>query len=259
MASGLYRGGYRAGYRGAGYVPGYPGPDSVIPTTGLKLWLRGDVAVTVSGGTVTAWADQSGNGNDVVAGGAAPFFTASAINGLPGAHFNGPTQILHNVSSNAVPSGSDRHIIAVVQPQTGAGVYSPGGSIVCFKVANPVFLMYLGTASGTSYGYSNGSQSDSITSPPTLTNVSFIAEMAGAVGAGSPTYVLNGTAFALSNSTGVVSDTGTVGFAIGNAPASLTQFFAGFICEVIVYDHILSAGDLAAVRAYLKPKYGISF
>ena len=36
----------------------------VIPQSGLSLWLKADAGVTVSGGFVTAWADQSGNGNN---------------------------------------------------------------------------------------------------------------------------------------------------------------------------------------------------
>jgi hypothetical protein len=38
---------------------------SPIPTTGLKIWLKGDVGVIESTGAVDTWQDQSGNGNDL--------------------------------------------------------------------------------------------------------------------------------------------------------------------------------------------------
>jgi hypothetical protein len=35
--------------------------------TGLSLWLKADAGITLSGSDVTAWADQSGNGNNATA------------------------------------------------------------------------------------------------------------------------------------------------------------------------------------------------
>jgi hypothetical protein len=45
-----------AGGGGGGWTPATPG--------GLLLWLQGDLGVTLDGGGVATWADQSGNGND---------------------------------------------------------------------------------------------------------------------------------------------------------------------------------------------------
>jgi len=39
-------------------------PFSPIDIAGISLWLKADAGVTVSGGFVTAWSDQSGNGNN---------------------------------------------------------------------------------------------------------------------------------------------------------------------------------------------------
>jgi len=39
-------------------------PFSPIDIAGISLWLKADTGVTVSGGFVTAWADQSGNGHN---------------------------------------------------------------------------------------------------------------------------------------------------------------------------------------------------
>ena len=39
-------------------------PFSPIDIAGISLWLKADAGVTVDGDFVTAWADQSGNGNN---------------------------------------------------------------------------------------------------------------------------------------------------------------------------------------------------
>jgi len=39
-------------------------PFSPADLTGLSLWLKADAGITLSGSDVTAWADQSGNGNN---------------------------------------------------------------------------------------------------------------------------------------------------------------------------------------------------
>jgi len=43
------------------------GGGAAIPQSGLSLWLKADAGVTLSGSNVTAWADQSGNGNNATA------------------------------------------------------------------------------------------------------------------------------------------------------------------------------------------------
>jgi len=72
--------------------------------SGLKLWLEADAGVTESGGLVTDWDDQSGNGNNAVQGDPAhqPTLVSSQINGKPAVYFNGtswlelPTGFLYN-------------------------------------------------------------------------------------------------------------------------------------------------------------------
>jgi hypothetical protein len=45
---------------------GGAGEEPLIPQQGLFLWFKADAGVKVENGTVTAWADQSGNGYDAV-------------------------------------------------------------------------------------------------------------------------------------------------------------------------------------------------
>ena len=134
MASGDYRGGYRAGYRDQGYISGYPGPGTVPPPPspsldGLVAWFKADAGVTKTGSDVTAWADQTGNGNDVdaIGGTDAPQFSASVINGLPGIAFGGPngTAILGSLTTALVDSLAPRYVVAVLRPTT-VGTHNAG-------------------------------------------------------------------------------------------------------------------------------------
>jgi hypothetical protein len=59
-----------------------------IPSNGLSLWLKADAGVTLSGSNVTAWADQSGNGNNATASGT-PTLVANSLNGKSGISLDG--------------------------------------------------------------------------------------------------------------------------------------------------------------------------
>jgi len=63
--------------------------------SGLSLWLKSDAGVTLSGSNVTAWADQSGNGNDVNDVANMPMLVNNFINGYPAIYFRG-TDYLYN-------------------------------------------------------------------------------------------------------------------------------------------------------------------
>ena len=65
-----------------------PAPQRVA---GLKLWVKADAGLPAPGGTVSSWADQSGNGNHLVQTVAAsqPLVVADVANGHPAVRFDG--------------------------------------------------------------------------------------------------------------------------------------------------------------------------
>src|SRR5262245_24839304 len=79
---------------------------SAAPDPFLRLWLRADQGVTTDGsGNVTAWADQSGNGNNATSSGVmTPTFVAnSSINNGPAVRFDGLNDVMtiaHNATLN---------------------------------------------------------------------------------------------------------------------------------------------------------------
>lgn len=237
------------------YGSQYPAPPSSgPPTSGLKLWLKADAGITTVSGGVQSWADQSGNGNDVAAVISRPTFVASAINSQPGMTF-GANQFLQNSSSSILAGSSARHAFAVCKPATGVDTFSPGGPILGIRLSGTSWYMELLSFGGATYGYSDGvANADSITSPPSITNVSCLAEISNAA-LGQPSYVINSISYVMSAGT-VQAETGTTGFTVGNVPAwASIDYFSGTICEILVYDHVLSASDVTSVRSYVHGKY----
>src|SRR5205814_8881189 len=79
-------------------------------TNGLQLWLIADAGVTAgAGGKVTAWQDQSGNGNNAAQTTAdmSPLLVNNAINGKPVLRFDGVDDFLEVADSDSVSITGD--------------------------------------------------------------------------------------------------------------------------------------------------------
>jgi hypothetical protein len=80
----------------SGFVTGLPSP--APPTANLEAWYDASVGVTPASGTVTGWADQSGNGRDLESYQGSPTVAANEINGLTAIEFNADNENLQQVS-----------------------------------------------------------------------------------------------------------------------------------------------------------------
>lgn len=93
------------------------------------LWLRADLGVTTSMGEVTAWADQSGNGNDFIKGLVGPTVNASNsdFNGVQTLHFAGGVSAESLKSAASITYGA--HVTCIVCKTTaGLRLYVRYGS-----------------------------------------------------------------------------------------------------------------------------------
>ncbi len=79
---------------------------SEAPTNGLVMRLKGDTGVVINGTDVLSWADQSGNGNDVISLGE-PQLIFGALNGLSVVQFDGIDDAMTKTGFNNLPLGSD--------------------------------------------------------------------------------------------------------------------------------------------------------
>jgi hypothetical protein len=107
-------------------------PDEIATQT-LLFWVKSDTGVTTeTGGRVTNWADQSGNGNDVSVGtgsSSRPTVSAAALNGYDSIVFDGSDDYLDSGTFTSLASGNIHCFWVGKQPTWTANEY-------CYAVNN---------------------------------------------------------------------------------------------------------------------------
>lgn len=212
--------------------------------TGLYLWLRADMGITIGTG-VSAWADQSGRGNNVTQGTGSKQPTLNAADaayaGKASLSFVAASaQCLQGTFGVSLPQPYTLFIVGNVS-RAGAQSYFDGSDVVlrgeCYNDPG-TDKFYAGTAFI--------STADVSTSPRVMTYE--------ANGASSKIYVSSNTA-------GVTGDPGSNGLngaSIGAAFNGTSDALDGKVAEVVLYNSILSAAQQATVRGYLGNRYGIA-
>jgi hypothetical protein len=223
-----------------------PGAGGLI-TSGLVLQLESDLNVALqSGSTVSAWLDQSGLGNDMVASGNPQLGAVQTPSGLPAITLNGTNGKFERTGSlGGLPAGNGNRTMFVVAKYNSstwwAGVaYGSGGNNQAFglTVKHPSGEMVL-----------QGWGQDLITATP-------------GIGAGwmiQSAVLENSVAAIFKDGTQVGQWTHTYNtvlskLVIGQEIANLG--YAGMdIAAVLIYDRALTAAELAEVETYLQSKY----
>lgn len=234
-------------------LPAAAGP----PLTGLKLWLKAGDVSGVDGDPVATWPDASGESNNATqaTAGNRPTLKTNIINGLPVVRFLGTATLGNNDGHLNLPdfcssfTAGEVLILAkrVEDPpvdQFNSGLWLFGTSGNSTHVPFTDGTIYDGW--GTSVRKTVGNATPSLTSW-------FIYDIASASGEWTA-RVNNNILF--------TTATNTVGFStapvLGGYPPG-AYYLQGDVAEMLVYDHALSAGERAALVAYINAKYGLSF
>jgi hypothetical protein len=222
---------------------------------GCILWLRADLGITLNGGNVTRWADQSLEQNDAVQPPALstrqPVYNPLQINGRPTVFFDASTTgsekymtltkslagysashvFLVTKNVNALPpvpvhsglwnlgtSGQSAHF-----PFTGDGnIYDDGGGTVRYNCGAPVVSL----ANPVVYEVENGT---------------------------SWTNRLNGaTQFSSAFNTVGLSSAPEIGANVG-----IAVYYDGYWCDMFMYNRILTTPERQLVVGYLNSLYGL--
>ena len=216
---------------------------------GLALWLKADAGVTLFGGNVTAWADQSGNGKNATAI-QAPLYATNSINGKPALVF----------ANNAYLTTSN--IFNGANPRTMFAVYyidSENYSNTVIAQSNEdstdmgTYFMLQSRIDQDSSPYLAG-YVDDLSGPPYV-NQELLLGMADYDGTTARLFK-NGT---LVDSGAKTYETHNGELYIGacNINGSVVEFFAGKIAELVVYNRVLTTSERQQVEAYLNSKYQI--
>lgn len=220
-------------------------PDQVA---NLFAWYKAESIALTDGANVTGWADQSGNGYNLVNNAAAaanpPVYAIKGINGKPAVAFDGVNHRRSFLSSN----------VTLPQPFTvivAATAHTTDNMVMWCNTQNATPVQHYMT-SLMAYAYADS-------------GISTVAAVAAVDIPFVMTVVFNGASSIIRfNGSQVMSgDVGSRGLSaeqmtIGAGPNVAGNFFwYGNIGEVVIYGAAPSDSQLASVENYLLAKFGI--
>jgi hypothetical protein len=244
-------------------------PAPVIPQSGLSLWLKADAGVTLSGSNVTAWADQSGNGNNATPfdTGYEPLFVSSSVNGLPTIRFSDSAASLL-VTPSFLPVNFDTSISIIAVAKAVA-------SEVVTENSAQRWLLPSGESGSFEIGFTFGAYGNSSPNFSAMIGSNLVdeAEVESSEIIGTETAIVsllntgtsvdfykNGTS-AGSLTPADYSETDAsdgvwgIGAQLGNGSVYLPARFN--LAELVIYNREITTQERQQVEAYLNAKYEI--
>lgn len=233
--------------RNAGFTP--------TSITGLQLWLDGSDSATLSlsGSTVTAWRDKSGNSNNTIVAGTPSIGTSinsvQSITTGTGNYFTGPVSIttttltcfaIARTTQSQPRSGGDQRLVSAVN---GANVdYGRTDSAIVLFNQN-------GTSTIANYRVSGPLANNAI-----VANTAFLA--CSQFNGTNALLWFNGSAGTLPSSASSGSFAITK-YGIGNQANPSGEVWIGQIGEIIMYNTALTTTQRQQVEGYLAWKWGL--
>ena len=242
---------------GASYRAGLPAERTRVWTprrrgSALGLWLRGDAGITLAGSVVSAWADQSGRGNNVSQGTGSKQPAVGSINSRPSVRFSAASaQFL----SRDGTSGNTGTLVqgAVAQPTTWYAIVKASSAtaadFVVFDGQSTRQLSAIKPVAGT-VGMFAGSGPVYGGSGNTAASVHLYCWVFS--GASSAIYVDNMSTPFASLSPGANAINGLI---VG-AGASAVLPMDGDLGELVLIAGADTAAQRAVMKTYLQPRWG---
>ncbi len=231
-------------------------------TNGLRVWLAADVGVTTNAaGAVTAWDDQSLNGNGAVAPNeaTAPLLVDNVVNGKPVLRFAGgnPGQFLEVQTDTSFTAG-DNSSFALVKFNNFSG--TPAYRTIWTKTANNQY------AAPTDWYFASSTGAANLIRGAGAAGT-YGSVVGGAAPAGSFAVVgFKASGSAISQYIGYnVTGSGSIAqtpvdfgypLRIGRRFDGGVQM-NGDIAEILIYDHAVSDAERLQIVNYLNNKWGI--
>jgi hypothetical protein len=212
----------------------------------LRIWLDGSdtASLTLSGASVTTWADKSVNGYNAT-GIVAPQYNSTTKY----ITFNGSSQHM-TLPTGAYPSGDTPYSILIISYTNDSA--SPqwiiaGGAEGTNQALGVVYNV--GTILHTWWG-------NEFSSPAVITNTS-TTMIEAFYSASTRTTILNGGQYSTVNSPAASRNNATSPNIIGRRPGTASQFVNGGIAEIVVFNGELATADRQKVEGYLAWKWGL--
>lgn len=229
------------------------GPGGV--NTNLEAWYDAGTGVTTAGGSVSNWADQSGNGNDATQATAVnqPTNPGGVLNGQPVVRFDGTNDQL--ALSRVVQD--DFSIIAVFST-----IQNFGSSANWYQGAGLVDAEVPGVTNDFGMSMGGGNIATGIGNPDTTVasagayndGVGHIATFRRSTGADQIAQFVDGASQGTSNAGGTQSLNVPTRIVLGSLQTNI-NYFNGDIAEAIIYSTPLIESRRTIVENYLSSKY----
>ena len=218
-------------------------------SSGLRLWLAGDMGITTStdGAAVNTWYDSSGNGYDLTQATAThqPKLSTSGINGVPSLTFDTSDYLSTSL---------------------------PGSSLFDTQATTVFFVKHSTSSSGVWFNWQTSSTNrvgfELANSNPRFDVVS--KRVVGFTPVNDAPHLIMGLRVALAQdlyidgqlsnqavNTGSLANSTTMPLVLGKYQTG-TLNWTGEIAEVIVYNRALNTTEVQAVEQYLAAKYGLT-
>ena len=226
------------------------------PSGDLNLWLKADAGVTTgAGNAVTAWADQSGQGNDAYQWdpAAAPLLVAGAVNGKPALRFAAAPQYLEVADSPTATVTGDLTTFYVVKFDD-FGTYRAVWAQTFGNLARP-FDCWFAPGTGVPNAFRGGAAGYGAVAGTAGVPAGHYAIVGLDASGTTLTHYLNDQP----NGSGTITavpEGASVPLRIGTRDDQVTQM-KGDIAEVLLYARALSASERNNLVLYLAGKYGI--
>lgn len=214
--------------------------------TGLQLWLDADDASTFtysSANVVSQWNDKSGNGRHASQGTVAsqPLRVGYAQNGRAVVRFDGSNDYL--TSASTISGTAFTYIAAFMRNTTKLDqiLFTQGGTsgFYSFKTAS--------AANNVMYGFATPAGLQSLTA--TQLNWYYVGSM---VFNGASSFIRVGTETGVTGTTGSATQSG---FGVGGSSSGVESWW-GVICELAVYNRVLTSDERRGVEMYMAAKWG---
>lgn len=226
--------------------------------SGLKLWLRPDIGITLNGSNVSNWADQSGNLNDASQsnGPNQPSYSSTAFNGKPLLSFNGSSSFLNGTTIPNINNSS----MTVLSLFSGNNVANNGQGDIIWGIndySNGIWInRYVGSQNlsviHTSV-FGNALQ----TLPNSLPNSGFPLKMCvftKELNTSSKIYI-NDTLKAQDGSGYLTGSFTNNNYYIGFGNFTYQNYYNGNMGEIIIYDNNISDVQRKMLEEYIRYKY----
>ena len=237
-------------------------PFSPANITGLALWLKADAGVTLSGSSVTEWADQSGQGKTATGvTDEEPTIITNALNGKTGIQFNGAQTM---VTNSILTLGYNTPVTIIGVAEASANDVKSGDVARWFiTIGNNNDL-----AEGLTFGPYGGTPAfGGLIGGAGIGDTDILYSDMGENEAGLAVAINDGINFNYYHNGELIDSqeiiwtetTAVNSFSIATQKYEGSHIFYSncVIYELIVYDSALSAQDRQAVETYLNDKYAI--